>query len=151
MKSFRDAYIFRTSCRARIIGDGILYAAVLLLLIGKKIYIFMDHNPLVWLHSVQDSILRLKNWYFKLWAVYNFDIQHVLGKTNYIAEALSRNPASIALQVNIVRKRRQSTLCSGSKVMPVSKRKGKALQIQTIRTLRTMRVTVTYLRMHAIR
>ena len=56
------------------------------------IVIHCDHNPLTFLHSLQNPNQRLMRWCIFL-QPYNLDIRHIKGKENVIADALSRAPA----------------------------------------------------------
>ncbi|KAM0735252.1 Retrovirus-related Pol polyprotein from transposon 17.6 [Formica fusca] len=60
-------------------------------LYGRKFTILTDHKPLVWLHSIKDPSSRLWKWRLKL-SEYEYEIQYKTGKTNVVANALSRNP-----------------------------------------------------------
>ena len=53
------------------------------------ITIFTDHNPLTFLHKVNNKIQRLMRWSLFL-QQYCLDIQHIRGRDNIIADALSR-------------------------------------------------------------
>ena len=59
-------------------------------LFGRKFIILSDHRPLVWLHNVKDPGARLLRWRLKL-NDYDYEIQYTPGKTNYVADELSRN------------------------------------------------------------
>lgn len=59
-------------------------------LTGRKFVILSDHRPLVWLDSVIDPGARLLRWRLKL-NNYNYELQYTPGKTNYVADELSRN------------------------------------------------------------
>lgn len=53
--------------------------------------VFTDHNPLVFLKSLQNPNQRLMRWALFL-QPYTIDIRHISGKDNVIADALSRAP-----------------------------------------------------------
>ena len=53
------------------------------------IVIFTDHNPLTFLHKVKNKNQRLMRWSLLL-QQYCLDIQHIRGRDNIIADALSR-------------------------------------------------------------
>ncbi len=56
---------------------------------GRRFTIECDHRPLQWLFSLKDPSSRLYRWKIKL-EEFNFEIKYVKGKTNYVADALSR-------------------------------------------------------------
>jgi len=72
-------------------------------LLGKKFIIRTDHNALKWLMSVKDHNGKLMRWALTLME-FEFEIQHVKGKTNFVADALSRAPVNIVVTVNKERK-----------------------------------------------
>lgn len=59
-------------------------------LYGRRFNILSDHKPLVWLDSVEDPGAKLLRWRLKL-NNYNYKIDYTPGKTNYVADELSRN------------------------------------------------------------
>ncbi|KAK3100025.1 hypothetical protein FSP39_013636 [Pinctada imbricata] len=59
-------------------------------LVGRKFTIYTDHRALVWLKSAKHTG-RLERWALRL-QEYEFDIIHRPGKSNYVADALSRVP-----------------------------------------------------------
>ena len=52
--------------------------------------VFSDHNPIKFLQRFGNKNRRLANWSLIL-QEYNFDIEHIKGKDNVIADSLSRN------------------------------------------------------------
>lgn len=56
---------------------------------GRHFHIETDHRPLQWLFTLKDPSSRLYRWKIKL-KEFDFDIKYVKGKTNYVADALSR-------------------------------------------------------------
>jgi hypothetical protein len=59
-------------------------------LFGRKFVILSDHQPLKWLYSVNEPKGRISIWVMKL-SQYGFDIMHVKGKMNVVADTLSRD------------------------------------------------------------
>lgn len=59
-------------------------------LTGRKFVILSDHRPLQWLNNVTDPGARLLRWRLKL-NNYDYSITYTPGKTNYVADELSRN------------------------------------------------------------
>lgn len=55
----------------------------------RPIRIFTDHNPLTFLHKMQNTNQRLLRWALFL-QQYTLDIQHVRGRDNILADTLSR-------------------------------------------------------------
>lgn len=53
--------------------------------------IYTDHNPLTFLHSMQNTNHRLMRWCLFL-QPYHLDIRHIKGRDNVMADALSRAP-----------------------------------------------------------
>lgn len=58
---------------------------------GRPLKVFSDHNPLAFLNSLQNPNQRLMRWALFL-QPYHLDIQHIKGKDNVLADALSRAP-----------------------------------------------------------
>lgn len=59
-------------------------------LFGRRFIILSDHAPLKWLDSVDDPGARLLRWRLKL-NNFDYSIRYTPGKTNYVADELSRN------------------------------------------------------------
>jgi hypothetical protein len=68
-------------------------------LLGNKFIIRTDHNALKWLMSVKDHNGKLMRWALTLME-FDFEIQHVKGKTNVVADALSRAPVNMIATEN---------------------------------------------------
>ena len=60
-------------------------------LYGKKFLIRTDHKALKWLMNRDDHTSRVMRWILKLQEL-DFDVQHRSGKSNAVADALSRYP-----------------------------------------------------------
>lgn len=58
-------------------------------LYGRKFVIQTDHKPLIWLNSLQFPNMKLQRWKMQL-NEYDFDINYIKGKDNYVADGLSR-------------------------------------------------------------
>ena len=57
---------------------------------SKPTVVYTDHNPLVFLHKMRNKNSRLLNWSLML-QEHNLRIEHVKGKDNICADALSRS------------------------------------------------------------
>lgn len=55
----------------------------------NPVAVFTDHNPLTFLHSLQNPNQRLMRWCLFL-QPFNLDIRHIKGTENVLADALSR-------------------------------------------------------------
>ena len=55
----------------------------------EPLVVYTDHNPLTFLHSLQNPNQRLMRWCLFL-QPYNLDIRHIRGVENVFADALSR-------------------------------------------------------------
>lgn len=53
--------------------------------------IHTGHKPLTWLFTMKNTNARLMKWIFQL-SDFEFEIKHIEDKTNYVSDALSRNP-----------------------------------------------------------
>jgi len=69
---------------------------------GSKFLIIINHEPLIWLFSVNDPESRLIRWRLKLEENDYEIIIHRVGKDNANVDALSRNPITDEPQVNNV-------------------------------------------------
>ncbi|XP_039293950.1 uncharacterized protein LOC120353595 [Nilaparvata lugens] len=67
-------------------------------LYGRKFLIQTDHKPLQWLHSIKEPNSKLIRWKLLL-EEFDFDIIYINGKTNYVADALSR-PNNVHMMEN---------------------------------------------------
>ncbi len=61
-------------------------------LLGREFTLETDHRPLQWMDRMRDTNARITRWYLSI-QPYKFTIQHVPGKTNAVADFLSRLPA----------------------------------------------------------
>lgn len=68
-------------------------------LLGKKFLLKTDHKPLCWLRSKKDLNNKLGRWCLDL-QQYQFDIEHVKGEDNVVADALSRREVAIISEGN---------------------------------------------------
>lgn len=62
-------------------------------LYGHKFYIYTDHRPLAWLHSLKEPNSKLTRWRLRL-QEYQFEVIYKNGKQNANADALSRIPVN---------------------------------------------------------
>lgn len=58
-------------------------------LFGRKFKVQTDHRPLVWLNSLKEPNIKLQRWKIML-NEYDFDVEYIKGKTNQVADFLSR-------------------------------------------------------------
>ena len=58
---------------------------------GTRLTVLTDHNPLVYLHSSKDVHHQKARWLMALQR-HDFVLQHQAGKSNVVADALSRMP-----------------------------------------------------------
>lgn len=58
-------------------------------LYGRKFNIRTDHKPLVWLNNIKEPNMKLQRWKLQL-NEYDFTINYLQGKENYVADGLSR-------------------------------------------------------------
>lgn len=68
-------------------------------LFGRKFVIKTDHRPLVWLDSLKEPNSKLQRWKIKL-NEFDYVIEHVKGKHNSAADALSRLSAQNEIETN---------------------------------------------------
>lgn len=76
-------------------------------LYGRKFTIKTDHRPLIWINNLKEPNSKLQRWKIKL-NEFNFDIEYLKGKQNYVADCLSRieqnrngNNQSIDSEINL--------------------------------------------------
>ncbi|KII65807.1 Transposon Tf2-6 polyprotein [Thelohanellus kitauei] len=69
-------------------------------LLGKKFTLFTYHNPLTYLKSVKNINGRRARWILEL-EEYEFEIQYVPGKSNTVADGLSRSVAAVSVGSSI--------------------------------------------------
>lgn len=68
---------------------GLLINRSLIIILRCKVEIQTDHRPLLWLLQVATPNGRIARWQTLL-AEYYFNIKHIPGKTNVVADFLSR-------------------------------------------------------------
>ena len=73
---------------------------------GKHCDIFSDHSALQWLFSIKKPSSRLFRWSVRL-SIYDYTVHHRSGKTNQAADAISRAPISLFIDIDTI-KREQS-------------------------------------------
>ena len=67
-------------------------------LMGNKFQIRTDHSALKWLMSAKDQDSKLMRWALTLME-YDYEVIHIKGKSNVVADALSRAPLDITINV----------------------------------------------------
>ncbi len=72
---------------------------------GRKFRVKTDHKPLVYLFSLKNPSSRLTRIRLEL-EEYNFEVEHIPGKNNYISDALSR----ITIKDLIINKKQNSNI-----------------------------------------
>lgn len=65
---------------------------------GAKFFVLTDNSAVAWLRNFKDPTGRLARWALKL-QKYNFSISHRPGKTNKVADAISRVPDCCEINV----------------------------------------------------
>jgi hypothetical protein len=65
-------------------------------LVGSRFVVKTDHNSLNYFLDQKDLSERKKKWVSKIQA-FDFDIEYVKGKSNIVADALSRRPAGCSM------------------------------------------------------
>lgn len=65
-------------------------------LLGREFDLETDHQALMWISPMKDNNSRLTRWYLAL-PPYRFTVRHRAGKTNVVADYLSRLPYSVNL------------------------------------------------------
>ena len=60
-------------------------------LLGREFDLDTDHRALTWINSMKDTNSRLTRWYLSL-QPFQFHIRHRAGRTNVVADYLSRLP-----------------------------------------------------------
>lgn len=58
-------------------------------LFGRKFKIQTDHRPLIWLNSLKEPNMKLQRWKIRL-NEFDFEIEYIKGKSNQVADFLSR-------------------------------------------------------------
>ncbi|KAL1129484.1 hypothetical protein AAG570_012429 [Ranatra chinensis] len=58
-------------------------------LLGRQFTIKTDHKPLVWIERLEETLARVSRWKESL-AAYDFEIVHIKGSENVVADCLSR-------------------------------------------------------------
>jgi RNase H-like domain found in reverse transcriptase/Integrase zinc binding domain len=86
---------------------------------GQQFYILTDHKPLTFaLHQVSDASTARQQRQLSFVAEYISDVRHVAGKSNVVADALSRPAAAVASpapdSVDFAELARQQATCTGT-------------------------------------
>jgi hypothetical protein len=63
-------------------------------LLGRRFRIKTDHKPLVWVEKLKETSARISRWKETL-AAYDFEITHIKGVENVVANSLSRQVNAI--------------------------------------------------------
>lgn len=104
-------------------------------LFGRRFTIRTDHKPLQWLHNLKEPNLKMQRWKIQL-DEFNYDIEHLSGKENYVADALSRIKINNIIEVNEDIKSTDATIHSAdednSELIPITEYLLNAYKIQMI-------------------
>ncbi|KAL7299237.1 hypothetical protein TKK_0007831 [Trichogramma kaykai] len=74
-------------------------------LLGRRFIIYTDHKPLLYFRHSTDPNSRVSRYQFSL-SAYDFEIRYKMGKTNVVADCLSRNP--VIENVNVILRARNA-------------------------------------------
>ena len=86
LKSYETGYsVYKLELNALIFGLQTFEDA----LYGRKFVVYTDHHSLVYLHTKRDLHRTLRNWYSTV-CMYDFDVIHIPGEVNVLADTLSR-------------------------------------------------------------
>ena len=88
-------------CLAHILA--IQHFDIYISLSSEPTVVYIDHNPLVFLHKMKNKNRRLLNWSLML-QEYNLQIEHIKGKGKVCADALSRNCIQSVICILVISK-----------------------------------------------
>ncbi|KAK7588127.1 hypothetical protein V9T40_005372 [Parthenolecanium corni] len=104
-------------------------------LLGKKFTIFTDHQPLTFQHRFTIPSPRLARLISKL-SEFNFEIKHISGKENIIADFLSRYPTDACIFENGKFNEPTTPLLNDSDIKAITRSKTNSIPIPTYKETR---------------